>query len=95
VMVERIDRLRFLAGVEPTTAAMVLNDVFRDLLDYWFKMRGEFTPSPKEFKSIFESRSPAIADLIRAFTVDKPDLPSRLDTATQLIAEVFGASTQG
>ncbi len=89
VMTERIDRLRFLADTEPTTAAIVLGDVFRDLLEYWFKMRGEFVPSPKEFTSVFDVQSPPIAELVRSFYIAERNLPGRLDVAIRLVDEVF------
>jgi len=90
IMKAKLGRCQYLAQKDPTTAAMLLTEFVRTLIENWFIVRGKFVPSTKEFLTCFSKQSPEFEQLLRDFYSDSTNLNARFALLERMIERVYG-----
>jgi len=89
IMQFKIKSIRHVSQSDPCTAALLLLESVRALMEDWFRMRGRFVPSSKEIFAIFADEDPILSGLITEFYVDQIDLDTRLSLVERIFESVF------
>lgn len=88
-MEERLEKIRYVSGYDPGTSGLLLVDFVQALLGNWFRLRGRFVPSPKEFFAIFAEENPGLANLLHGFYVDSNGLASKFDQVDAMLEMIY------
>ena len=89
VMLSRIQRIEYLSQTDPGTAAILLGEFVRTLTENWFKIRGQFIPSSKEFLATFADDCPKFGSLLKDFYLNSTDLKTRFILVESMLRIVF------
>lgn len=85
----RIDKIQYLSVEDQATAAVLLVEFVRSLAENWFKIRGRFVPSTKEFLALFEKDCPAFAEMLGDFHLNPTDLDGRFVQVRRMLDIVY------
>jgi predicted nucleotidyltransferase len=88
---DQLRSVRSLRTTDPSTTALVLHRHVEALTEFFFDLRQEWTPSPKERLKRMRELDPAVADgfdrFYRSTTLDE-----KIEAAEQLVRRVFEAA---
>lgn len=84
IMQFKIKNIRHVSQSDPSTAALLLVELVRGLIENWFRIRGRFIPSSKEFFAIFAEEDPTLSGLLTEFYVDQIDLDTKFSVVERM-----------
>jgi len=88
-MIERIEKIKYLAKSDEGTAAILLVEFVRSLAENWFKIRGQFVPSTKDFLAIFVAEHPEFGNKFRDFHLNSSTLNGRFVEVERMLDIVY------
>jgi len=88
-MLARLEKIRYLSRDDQGTAAILLTEFARSLTENWFKIRGHFVPSTKEFLTLFAEECPEFANMLENFHLNASDLSGKFLQVKRMLEIVY------
>ncbi len=86
----KIEKIQYLSKTDSGTASILLAELVRELTDRWFRIRGQFVPSPKEFLTFFAINCPEYGSLLTDFHLKNADLNERVNLVKTMVEITYG-----